>query len=238
MCSRRNTTSNPFVLPKKIGTHNFRGCRSLLGCNLMNMPIVSPERDLPTPGRGTRMIRFSAGSTLALTLALIAGPAFAATSHHASKSSTVRRVGHRIRHRMRTLWPARHCAGAGYPDTERAHSRKLSDRRTQRPVGLPDRNRHAEVPGGSWLADQADAGFARADCAWPWPQHRKQPAACRRTPTGLPLPSPPKPEHWPPCTRSRSKAEMNNTLKGPLSGPFPLLAAAAFLELPYTSNCN
>jgi hypothetical protein len=46
------------------------------------------------------MIRFSAGSTLALTLALIAGPAFAATSHHASKSSTVRRVGHRIRHRM------------------------------------------------------------------------------------------------------------------------------------------
>ncbi len=44
------------------------------------------------------MIRFSAGSTLALTLAFITGPAFAATSHHATKSSTVRRVGHRIRH--------------------------------------------------------------------------------------------------------------------------------------------
>jgi peptidoglycan hydrolase-like protein with peptidoglycan-binding domain len=48
------------------------------------------------------MIRFSAGSTLALTLALIAGPAFAATSHHAAKSShkssAMRRVGHRLRH--------------------------------------------------------------------------------------------------------------------------------------------
>jgi peptidoglycan hydrolase-like protein with peptidoglycan-binding domain len=43
------------------------------------------------------MIRFSAGSALALTLALIASPAFASTSHH-HKTSAVRRVGHRLRH--------------------------------------------------------------------------------------------------------------------------------------------
>ena len=44
------------------------------------------------------MFRFSA---MALGLALIATPVFAATSHHASKghkSSTVRRVSHRLRH--------------------------------------------------------------------------------------------------------------------------------------------
>lgn len=47
------------------------------------------------------MIRFSAGSALALSLALIASPAFASTSHAAHKShktSAVRRVGHRLRH--------------------------------------------------------------------------------------------------------------------------------------------
>jgi peptidoglycan hydrolase-like protein with peptidoglycan-binding domain len=46
------------------------------------------------------MFRFSASSTLALGLALIVTPAFAASSQHAHKSSTVRRVGHRIRHRI------------------------------------------------------------------------------------------------------------------------------------------
>jgi peptidoglycan hydrolase-like protein with peptidoglycan-binding domain len=48
------------------------------------------------------MIRFSAGSALALTLALVASPTFASTSHHAHKSihksGTMRRVGHRLRH--------------------------------------------------------------------------------------------------------------------------------------------
>jgi hypothetical protein len=71
------------------------------GCNLMNMPIISPERDLPTPGRGLRMIRFSAGSTFALALALIATSAFAASSHAAThKRGAVRRIGHRIAHPM------------------------------------------------------------------------------------------------------------------------------------------
>jgi peptidoglycan hydrolase-like protein with peptidoglycan-binding domain len=50
------------------------------------------------------MIRFSAGSTLALALALIASPAFGASSQHATaathKRGAVRRVGHRIGHRI------------------------------------------------------------------------------------------------------------------------------------------
>jgi hypothetical protein len=49
------------------------------------------------------MFRFSAGTVLALALALIASPAFGATSHHATtahKRGAVRRVGHRIGHRI------------------------------------------------------------------------------------------------------------------------------------------
>jgi hypothetical protein len=45
------------------------------------------------------MLRFSAGTTLALTLALVVSPALAATSTSAHKS-TVSHVGHRIRHRI------------------------------------------------------------------------------------------------------------------------------------------
>ena len=48
------------------------------------------------------MFRFSAGSALALTLALVANPAFAAVSSQSHKSghkpSTMKRVGHRLRH--------------------------------------------------------------------------------------------------------------------------------------------
>jgi peptidoglycan hydrolase-like protein with peptidoglycan-binding domain len=49
------------------------------------------------------MFRFSASSTLALALALIASPAFGASSQHATtahKRGTVRRVSHRIGHRI------------------------------------------------------------------------------------------------------------------------------------------
>jgi hypothetical protein len=46
------------------------------------------------------MFRFSATSSLALGLALIMTPAFAASSQHSHTSSTMRRVGHRIRHRI------------------------------------------------------------------------------------------------------------------------------------------
>jgi peptidoglycan hydrolase-like protein with peptidoglycan-binding domain len=49
------------------------------------------------------MIRFSASSTLVLALALIATPAFAASSKQAPtthKRGAVRRVGHRIGHRI------------------------------------------------------------------------------------------------------------------------------------------
>jgi peptidoglycan hydrolase-like protein with peptidoglycan-binding domain len=50
------------------------------------------------------MIRFSAGSTLALALALIASPAFGASSQNATttthKRGAVRRVSHRIGHRI------------------------------------------------------------------------------------------------------------------------------------------
>ena len=48
------------------------------------------------------MIRFSASSTLVLALALIATPAFAASSTNttAHKRGAVRRVGHRIGHRI------------------------------------------------------------------------------------------------------------------------------------------
>jgi peptidoglycan hydrolase-like protein with peptidoglycan-binding domain len=49
------------------------------------------------------MFRFSTSSALALGLALLLTPAFAASSHPAhksGKSGAVRRVGHRIRHRI------------------------------------------------------------------------------------------------------------------------------------------
>jgi peptidoglycan hydrolase-like protein with peptidoglycan-binding domain len=46
------------------------------------------------------MFLFSTRSTLALGLALLVTPAFAASSQHSHKSSAVRRVGHRIRHRI------------------------------------------------------------------------------------------------------------------------------------------
>ena len=49
------------------------------------------------------MFRFSAGSTLALALALIAIPGFASSSHHAAaahKHGAVRRVSHRVAHRI------------------------------------------------------------------------------------------------------------------------------------------
>jgi hypothetical protein len=48
------------------------------------------------------MHRFSAGSTLAVALALIASPVFAASSHTAAthKHGAVRRVSHRIGHRI------------------------------------------------------------------------------------------------------------------------------------------
>src|SRR6201996_659852 len=69
------------------------------GCNLMNMPLVSPERDLPTPDEESRMFRFSAAS--ALVLALMATPVFAVSSHApAHKRGAVRRVSHRIGHRI------------------------------------------------------------------------------------------------------------------------------------------
>ena len=69
------------------------------GCNLMNMPLVSPERDLPTPNEESRMFRFSAAS--ALMLALMATPVFAASTQAAThKRGAVRRVSHRIGHRI------------------------------------------------------------------------------------------------------------------------------------------
>ena len=76
---RWNTAlSNTLVLPK-IGTHKFVGADLSLGCNLMNMPLVSPERDLPTPDEESRMFRFSAAAPSCL--ALMATPVFAASSH-------------------------------------------------------------------------------------------------------------------------------------------------------------
>ncbi|HZD76886.1 MAG TPA: peptidoglycan-binding domain-containing protein [Acidobacteriaceae bacterium] len=49
------------------------------------------------------MFRFSTSSALALGLALLLTPAFAASSHpsqKSGKSGAIRRVGHRIRHRI------------------------------------------------------------------------------------------------------------------------------------------
>jgi Putative peptidoglycan binding domain len=50
------------------------------------------------------MFRFSAGCTLALSVALLASPAFASQTHHAAtaahKHGAVRRASHRIGHRI------------------------------------------------------------------------------------------------------------------------------------------
>jgi hypothetical protein len=97
------------------------------------------------------MIRFSAGSALALTLVLIASPAFAATSHAhkaSHKSSAVRRVGHRLRHPI----------GQRGIDPERA---------TQIQTALIKANYLTGAPSGKWDADTESAMQKyQADHGW------------------------------------------------------------------------
>lgn len=98
------------------------------------------------------MIRFSAGSTLALTLALIAGPAFAATSHHASKSSAVRRVSHRIRHSI------------AHPMGQRGIA---PERATQIQTALIHANYLTGAPSGQWDSETETAMQKyQADHGW------------------------------------------------------------------------
>jgi Putative peptidoglycan binding domain len=117
----------------------------------MNMPLVSPERDLPTPNEESRMIRFSTAS--ALVLALIATPVFAASSHAATnKRGAVRRVSHRIGHRI------------AHPIGQRAIA---PERATQIQTALIHQNYLTGSPSGQWDS-QTEAAMQKyqADHGW------------------------------------------------------------------------
>jgi hypothetical protein len=121
------------------------------GCNLMNMPIISPERDLPTPNEESRMFRFSAAS--ALVLALMATPVFAASSAAPThKRGTVRRVSHRIGHRI------------AHPLGQRAIA---PERATQIQTALIHQNYLTGSPSGQWDS-QTEAAMQKyqADHGW------------------------------------------------------------------------
>ena len=83
------------------------------------------------------MYRFSVSSALALGLILIVAPAFAASSHTAHKSGAVRRVGHRIRHRI------------AHPLGQRAIA---PERATQIQTALIRKNYLTGSPSGQWDA--------------------------------------------------------------------------------------
>jgi hypothetical protein len=117
----------------------------------MNMPIVSPERDLPTPDEESRMFRFSAAS--ALVLALMATPVFAASSQAPThKRGVVRRVSHRIGHRI------------AHPIGQRAIA---PERATQIQTALIRQNYLTGAPSGQWDS-QTEAAMQKyqADHGW------------------------------------------------------------------------
>ena len=117
----------------------------------MNMPLVSPERDLPTPNEESRMFRFSAAS--ALMLALMATPVFAASSAAPThKRGTVRRVSHRIGHRI------------AHPLGQRAIA---PERATQIQTALIHQNYLTGSPSGKWDS-QTEAAMQKyqADHGW------------------------------------------------------------------------
>ena len=98
------------------------------------------------------MFRFSASSTLALGLALIITPAFAASSHHSAKSSAVRRAGHRIRHRI------------AHPLGQRGIA---PERATQIQNALIRENYLTGAPSGQWDAETETAMQKfQADHGW------------------------------------------------------------------------
>jgi peptidoglycan hydrolase-like protein with peptidoglycan-binding domain len=99
------------------------------------------------------MIRFSAGSTLALALALVVSPAFAAsTTTSAHKSGTVRRVSHKIRHRI------------AHPMGQRGIA---PERATEIQNALIRKNYLTGSPSGQWDA-QTEAAMQKyqADHGW------------------------------------------------------------------------
>ena len=98
------------------------------------------------------MYRFSVSSALALGLILIVAPAFAASSHTAHKSGAVRRVGHRIRHRI------------AHPLGQRAIA---PERATQIQTALIRKNYLTGSPSGQWDA-QTETAMQKfqADHGW------------------------------------------------------------------------
>jgi peptidoglycan hydrolase-like protein with peptidoglycan-binding domain len=98
------------------------------------------------------MFRFSASSTLALGLALIVTPAFAASAQHAHKSGTVRRVGHRIRHRI------------AHPLGQRGIA---PERATQIQSALIRENYLTGSPSGQWDS-QTEAAMQKYQAAHGW----------------------------------------------------------------------
>jgi peptidoglycan hydrolase-like protein with peptidoglycan-binding domain len=98
------------------------------------------------------MFRFSASSTLALGLVLIVIPAFATSSQNSHKSNTVRRVGHRIRHRI------------AHPLGQRGIA---PERATQIQTALIRENYLTGSPSGQWDA-QTEAAMQKYQAAHGW----------------------------------------------------------------------
>jgi peptidoglycan hydrolase-like protein with peptidoglycan-binding domain len=98
------------------------------------------------------MLRFSARCTLALGLALIVIPAFAAGSSHSHKSGAVRSVGHRIRHRI------------AHPLGQRGIA---PERATQIQTALIRENYLTGSPSGQWDS-QTEAAMQKYQAAHGW----------------------------------------------------------------------
>jgi len=98
------------------------------------------------------MFRFSARCALALGLAFIVTSAFAASSSHPHKSGAVRRVGHRIRHRI------------AHPLGQRGIA---PERATQIQTALIRENYLTGSPSGQWDS-QTEAAMQKYQAAHGW----------------------------------------------------------------------
>jgi peptidoglycan hydrolase-like protein with peptidoglycan-binding domain len=98
------------------------------------------------------MLRYSAGTTLALALSFIVSPTFAASSNSAHKSGTVNRVTHRIKHRI------------AHPMGQRGIA---PERATEIQNALIRKNYLTGSPSGQWDAEtEAAMQKYQADHGW------------------------------------------------------------------------
>ena len=122
---RAITTSNTLVLPRDRHPQ-LCGCRSAVGLQSHEYADSLTRTRSSYPRTRNPHVSFFCRHDVGLTLALIAAPAFAASSHHVSQERrrAACQPSHPAPHRP-SVGPARHRAGARNPDSDRAHSRRI-----------------------------------------------------------------------------------------------------------------